>query len=42
MSGVNDGDIKRTLVDNKNAYDLLIKSTVINAENVDNQNLNSN
>lgn len=42
MSGVNDGDIKRTLVDNKNGYDLLNKSTVINAENVDNQNLTSN
>lgn len=42
MSGVNDGDIKRTLVDNKNSYDLLNTSTVINAENVDNQNLTSN
>ena len=39
MSGVNDGNVKRTLVDNKNAYDLLVKSTVINAENVDSQNL---
>jgi hypothetical protein len=39
MSGVNDGNVKRTLVDNKNAYELLVKSTVINAENVDSQNL---
>jgi beta-mannanase len=42
LSGVNDGDIKRTLVDNKNAKDLLIKSTVITAESVDSQNLPSN
>ncbi|HEY6527096.1 MAG TPA: glycosyl hydrolase [Cellvibrionaceae bacterium] len=42
LSGVNDGDIKRTLADNKNGYDLLIKSTVITAEKVDSQNLPSN
>lgn|GEM_PF-7124279 len=39
MSGVNDGEIKRTLVDNKNGRDLLTKSTVITAESVDNQTL---
>ncbi len=42
LSGVNDGDIDRSLADNKNAKELLIKSTIITAEQVDDQNIPSN
>lgn len=39
LSGANDGDNKRTLADNKNAFDLLTKDTVITAEKIDSQSL---
>lgn len=39
LSGVNDGDIERTLAANKNAFELLTKDTVITAEKIDSQSL---
>lgn len=39
LSGVNVENIKRTLLDNKNAVDLLTKDTVITAEKIDEQSL---
>ncbi|MEY4589914.1 MAG: hypothetical protein RL497_1990 [Pseudomonadota bacterium] len=39
LSGVNDGDTKRTLAGNKNGFELLTKDTVITAEDVEDQGL---
>lgn len=39
LSGTNENDIKRTLLDNKNTVELLSKDTVITAEKIDAQNL---